>query len=417
MIWIKLLRESLVFAFGSVMVNKLRTLLSLLGITIGIFAIISVFTIVDSLENNIRESISVLGDDVVYVQKWPWAFSGDYPWWVYMRRPVPDLRDFEEVRRRSQFAEGIVFSASTSGVVSYGSNYLRNTGIWANTHDFPIVRHFELAQGRYFTPYESAAGRNLAVIGQDIARELFSNQDPLGREIQISGRRVTVIGVVQREGTNMFVGGGSLDEMVLLPLNYARTLYNIRSDQLNPMIMVRSLPGVPNQELIDELRQILRSARRLKPATDDNFALNQASAITQGLDQIFVMINLVGWIIGGFSILVGGFGIANIMFVSVKERTNQIGIQKSLGAKNYFILLQFLYESVLLALTGGVLGLILIFTGTLLISGLSDFTITLTFGNIGLGLFVSAVIGVIAGYAPAYSASRLNPVEAINHTF
>ncbi len=417
MIWIKLLRESLVFAFGSVMVNKLRTLLSLLGITIGIFAIISVFTIVDSLENNIRESISVLGDDVVYVQKWPWAFSGDYPWWVYMRRPVPDLRDFEEVRRRSQFAEGIVFSASTSGVVSYGSNYLRNTGIWANTHDFPIVRHFELAQGRYFTPYESAAGRNLAVIGQDIARELFSNQDPLGREIQISGRRVTVIGVVQREGTNMFVGGGSLDEMVLLPLNYARTIYNIRSDQLNPMIMVRSLPGVPNQELIDELRQILRSARRLKPATDDNFALNQASAITQGLDQIFVMINLVGWIIGGFSILVGGFGIANIMFVSVKERTNQIGIQKSLGAKNYFILLQFLYESVLLALTGGVLGLILIFTGTLLISGLSDFTITLTFGNIGLGLFVSAVIGVIAGYAPAYSASRLNPVEAINHTF
>ncbi len=417
MIWIKLLRESLVFAFGSVMVNKLRTLLSLLGITIGIFAIISVFTIVDSLENNIRESISVLGDDVVYVQKWPWAFSGDYPWWVYMRRPVPDLRDFEEVRRRSQFAEGIVFSASTSGVVSYGNNYLRNTGIWANTHDFPIVRHFELAQGRYFTPYESAAGRNLAVIGQDIARELFNNQDPLGREIQISGRRVTVIGVVQREGTNMFVGGGSLDEMVLLPLNYARTIYNIRSDQLNPMIMIRSLPGVPNQELIDELRQILRSARRLKPATDDNFALNQASAITQGLDQIFVMINLVGWIIGGFSILVGGFGIANIMFVSVKERTNQIGIQKSLGAKNYFILLQFLYESVLLALTGGVLGLILIFTGTLLVSSLSDFTITLTIGNIGLGLFVSAVIGVIAGYAPAYSASRLNPVEAINHTF
>lgn len=417
MILIKLLRESLVFAFGSVMVNKLRTLLSLLGITIGIFAIISVFTIVDSLENNIRESISVLGDDVVYVQKWPWTFSEDYPWWVYMRRPVPDLRDYEEVRRRSQFAEGIVFSASTGGVVSYGSNYLRNTGIWANTHDFPIVRHFELAQGRYFTPYESAAGRNLALIGYEIALELFNNQDPLGREIQISGRRVTVIGVVQREGTNMFVGGGSLDEMVLIPLNYARTIYNIRSDQLNPMIMVRSLPGIPNQELLDELRQILRSARRLKPATDDNFALNQASAITQGLDQIFVMINLVGWIIGGFSILVGGFGIANIMFVSVKERTNQIGIQKSLGAKNYFILLQFLYESVLLALTGGVLGLILIFTGTLLVSSLSDFSITLTFGNIGLGLFVSAVIGVIAGYAPAYSASRLNPVEAINHTF
>lgn len=399
------------------MVNKLRTLLSLLGITIGIFAIISVFTIVDSLEMNIRQSIAVLGDDVIYVQKFPWAFDSDYAWWEYMRRPVTDLRDYEEVRRRSQLAGGVVFSVSTGARVRYGSTWLENIGIWANTHEFEDIRHFELHRGRYFTPYESAAGRNLAVIGYEIAQNLFGNEDPLGREIQISGRKVSVIGVVAREGTNMFVGGGSLDEMILIPVNFARTIYNIRSDRLNPMLMIKARPGVSTQELSDELRMILRSARRLKPAVDDNFALNQASAITQGLDQIFVMINLVGWIIGGFSILVGGFGIANIMFVSVKERTNQIGIQKSLGAKNYFILLQFLYEAVLLAVTGGALGLLLIFTGTLLVSNLSDFTITLTFGNIVLGLFVSAVIGVVSGYAPAYNASQLNPVEAINHTF
>ncbi len=416
MIFLKLLKESLLFALNSVMVNKLRMLLSLLGITIGIFAIISVFTIVDSLERNIRDNIAQLGDNVIYVQKWPWAFDSDYAWWVYMRRPVPDLRDYDEIRRRSQFSEGVVFSASTGGLVRYGGTYLENIGIWANSHDFNVIRHFELEQGRYFTPYESAAGRNLALIGHDIAMQLFNGQNPIGREIQISGNRVTVIGVVQREGTSL-LGGGSLDEMVLIPMNYARTIYNIRSDRLNPMIMVKALPDVPNQQLIDELRQILRSARRLKPAADDNFALNQASAITRGLDQIFVTINLVGWIIGGFSILVGGFGIANIMFVSVKERTNQIGIQKSMGAKNYFILLQFLYESVLLALMGGVLGLVLIFTGTQLVSYFTEFTITLTMGNIILGLFVSAVIGVIAGYAPAYAASRLNPVEAINHTF
>ncbi len=416
MLMLKLLRESLIFAYSSVMVNKLRTLLTLLGITIGIFAIISVFTIVDSLEKNIRENISVLGDNVIYVQKWPWAFSGDYPWWVYMRRPVPDLRDYEQIRRRSQFAEGVVFSVSRSGMVRYGSTYLENIGIWGNSHDFQVIRHFEIERGRYFTPYESAAGRNLAIIGHEIARNLFGKEDPLGKGIQVSGRKVTVIGVAQREGTSI-LGGGSLDEMVLIPLNYARTIFNVRSDRLNPMIMIKALPGIANQELIDELRQILRSARRLKPAVDDNFALNQASAITQGLDQIFVMIKLVGWIIGGFSILVGGFGIANIMFVSVKERTNQIGIQKSLGAKNYFILLQFLYEAVLLALAGGVLGLGLIYAGTILVSNFSEFTITLTFGNIVLGLFVSALIGVVAGYAPAYSASRLNPVEAINHTF
>jgi putative ABC transport system permease protein len=417
MIFLKLLSESLVFAYSSVMVNKLRTLLSLLGITIGIFAIISVFTILDSLEKNIRESISVLGGDVVYVQKWPWSFGGDYPWWVYMRRPVPDMRDYEEIQRRSGLAQGVVFSVSTGGLIGYEGTYLENIGIWANTHDFPLVRHLEIQKGRYFTPYESAAGRSLAIIGHEIAIKLFGEDEPIGKVIRVSGRKVTVIGVVQREGSNMLVGGGSLDEMILVPLNFARNMVNIRSDRLNPMVMVKALPGVPSQELIDELRFILRSARRIQPAIDDNFALNQASAITQGLDGIFVMINMVGWIIGGFSILVGGFGIANIMFVSVKERTNMIGIQKSLGAKNYFILLQFLYESVLLAITGGVLGLILIFTGTLLVSNISDFTITLTIKNIGLGLLVSAIIGVIAGYAPAYSASRLNPVEAINHTF
>ncbi len=416
MILLKLLKESFIFAYSNVLVNKLRTLLSLLGITIGIFAIISVFTIVDSLERNIRENIAQLGDNVIYVQKWPWAFDADYAWWVYMRRPVPDLRDYEEIRRRSQFAEAVVFSVSTGGMVRYESTYLENTGIWANSHDFETIRYFELERGRYFTQFESAAGRNLAIIGHEISQRLFNGIDPVGREIQISGRRVTVIGVAAREGMDM-VGGGSLDELVLVPLNFARTIYNIRSDRMNPMIMVKTLPDASNQELIDELRLILRSARRLSPAADDNFALNQVSAISQGLDQIFVMINLVGWIIGGFSILVGGFGIANIMFVSVKERTNIIGIQKSLGAKNYFILLQFLYESVLLALAGGVLGLLLIFGGTVLVSSASDFAITLTAGNIILGLFVSAVIGVIAGYAPAYAASRLNPVEAINHTF
>lgn len=416
MILFKLLRESFVFAYTSVMGNKLRTLLSLLGITIGIFAIISVFTILDSLERNIRDSISSLGDDVVYVQKWPWTFGPDYPWWVYMRRPVPDLRDYNEILRRAQLAEGVVFSVSTGGLVRYGSTYLENIGIWANTHDFQTIRHFELQKGRYFSPYESTAGRNLAILGNDIAINLFGNDEPVGKEIQVSGRKVTVIGVAQREGSNM-IGGGSLDEMILLPLNYARTIVNIRSDRLNPMIMVKSQPDVATQEMIDELRFVLRSSRRLKPTVDDNFSLNQASMISQGLDGIFVMINLVGWIIGGFSILVGGFGIANIMFVSVKERTNIIGIQKSLGAKNYFILLQFLYESVLLAVVGGALGLVMIFAGTVLVSTFSDFTITLTLKNIGLGLFVSAIIGVIAGYAPAYSASRLNPVEAINNTF
>ncbi len=417
LIFIKLFRESILFAYGSVMANKLRTFLSLLGITIGIFAIISVFTIVDSLERNIRESLASLGDDVIYIQKFPWDFDPDYAWWTYMRRPVPDLRDYQGIIRRSQVSSAVVFSVSTSASVTSNGNSLDRVGIWANSHDFDQVRYLELASGRYFTQFESETGRNVAIIGHEIAQQLYPGNDPVGSTFRLRGRPVTVIGVAEPEGTDFF-GGDSLDELILLPLNFARNIYNIRSNRLNPMIMVKSKAGVTNQELIDELRTIIRSVRRLKPADADDFALNQATLITQNvIEPIFRMINIGGWIIGGFSILVGGFGIANIMFVSVKERTKIIGIQKALGAKNYFILLQFLYESVLLAVAGGLLGLVLVFAGTQIVSYLSEFSITLTPGNIVLGLTVSAVIGVVSGYAPAYSASRLNPVEAIATTF
>lgn len=417
LIFIKLFRESLLFAYSSVLANKLRTFLSLLGITIGIFAIISVFTIVDSLEGNIRESLASLGDDVVYIQKFPWDFDPDYAWWTYMRRPVPDLRDYQGIERGSRTASAVVFSVSTSASITANGNTADRVGIWSNSHDFDKVRYLELQRGRYFTRFESETGRNVAIIGYEIAEQLYPERDPVGMSFRLMGRPVTVIGVAEPEGTDFF-GGDSLDEIVLLPLNFTRNIYNIRSDRLNPMIMVKAKPGIPNQELIDELRAIIRSVRRLNPAENDNFALNQATLITQNvIEPIFSMINLGGWIIGGFSILVGGFGIANIMFVSVKERTKIIGIQKALGAKNYFILLQFLYESVLLALAGGFLGLLLIFTGTQIISNLSDFSISLTLGNILLGMIVSAIIGVVSGYAPAYSASRLNPVEAITSTF
>ena len=417
LIFIKLFRESLLFAYSSVLANKLRTFLSLLGITIGIFAIISVFTIVDSLEGNIRESLASLGDDVVYIQKFPWDFDPDYEWWTYMRRPVPDLRDYQGIVRRSRTASAVVFSVSTSASLTADGNTADRVGIWANSHDFDQVRHLGLERGRYFTRFESETGRNVAIIGHEIAEQLYPGRDPVGMTFRLRGRPVTVIGVAEPEGTDLF-GGDSIDEIVLLPLNFTRNIYNIRSDRLNPMIMVKAKPGIPNQELVDELRTIIRSVRRLKPAENDDFALNQATLITQNvIEPIFSMINLGGWIIGGFSILVGGFGIANIMFVSVKERTKIIGIQKALGAKNYFILLQFLYESVLLAIAGGFLGLLLIFTGTQVISNLTDFSINLTLGNILLGMTVSAIIGVVSGYAPAYSASRLNPVEAITTTF
>lgn len=411
MLILRLIKESLYFAFNSIVVNKLRTFLSLLGITIGIFAIIIVFTVIDALESSIRDSIQSLGSNIVYVQKWPWAFGGDYPWWKYMNRPVPSIKDYEEIKKQAQKVEACSFGVSTRRTVQYLNNSADNISIWANTHEFDQIRSFEIQNGRYFSYYESLTGKNKAILGYKIASELFENQNPIGKSIKIFGRKMEIIGVFEKEGQDIF--DSSMDELVVIPLNFARNVINVRNERLNPYIMVKAKENFSAQELKDELRKIMRAVRKLKPVSEDNFALNEASLLSQGFESIFIGIDLAGWIIGGFSILVGGFGIANIMFVSVKERTNIIGIQKALGAKNYFILLQFLFEAIILSIIGGLLGLIFVYLGTVVFSKLTDMNFILTFGNITKGLFISAIIGIISGFAPAFTASKLNPVDAI----
>ncbi|KPK83363.1 MAG: hypothetical protein AMS27_13125 [Bacteroides sp. SM23_62_1] len=417
----RLIIESITFAFNAVIINRLRTLLSLLGITIGIFAIISVFTVIDSLESNIRESLSSFGENVIYVEKWPWApeEGQEYEWWQYWNRPVPKFEEYKVLQERSLYAETVCFFAFGGKVVEYKNNSIERTELWGTSNEFEKIRPFEILNGRFISDFEFNSGKNIAVIGYTIADKLFEGKSPVGKQIQIGGHRVTVIGVFNKEGMSVF-GGGSLDEIIVMPVQYLRTFIDIRSERAGPMIWVRAKPNVTNAELANEIRQILRSYRRLKPRASDNFALNQTSMISQGLDQVFGVINIAGGFIGIFSILVGGFGIANIMFVSVKERTNQIGIQKALGAKKYFILFQFLFEAVLLALSGGIIGLLLVFGGTALTTGLNllgGFKITLSLGNIILGLTISAIIGVISGFAPAWSAARMDPVEAINTAF
>ena len=416
---IRLLIESFIFAVKSVIVNRLRTVLSLLGITIGIFAIISVFTIFDSLQINIRESLAEAGENVIYIQKWPWAPEPgeEYAWWQYWNRPVPKYEEYELIKERSTLSEAVCFWAFANRLVKYKNNSINDATLWGTTSEFEDTREHEIEEGRFFTPYEFEASRNLAVIGYTIADELFQNEDPIGKDIKIRGHRATVIGVFEREGNSM-LGGGSLDEFIVIPMQFMRTITDIRKESAQPMILARAKPGVSNEDLKEELRMILRSARRLSPRADDNFALNQTSMISGALDAIFKVLNTTGFFIGIFSILVGGFGIANIMFVSVKERTNIIGIQKALGAKRYFILWQFLFESILLTLSGGVLGLLIVYAGTgIMTSLINDFRVFLTFGNIVLGLAISATIGVVSGFAPAWSAARMDPVTAINTTF
>lgn len=414
---IKLIGESFLFASNSFLVNKLRTSLSLLGITIGIFAIIAVFTIVDSLEMNIRESVSSLGSDVVYIDKWPWTeeMGQEYKWWQYINRPLPTMREYETVKDKSRLAQDVGFTVNTGTTVQYKDNTIERMRIQGVTEEYGSIKDIKISSGRYLTDYEIKSGRNYGVIGNKLATDLFGNLNPLDKEIKIKGFKIKIIGVLTSEGKNDF--GPSADESVILPVNFIQSLINIKSESMNPNIWVKAGTGVSIEELMSELTMIMRSIRRIKPNADNNFALNRTSMLDKQLQTVFSTLNIAGWFIGIFSLLVGGFGIANIMFVGVKERTNIIGIQKALGAKAYFILLQFIFEAILLAIVGGIVGLLLVFGGTLIVNTVSDFTINLTVGNIVLGLVISSMIGLIAGFAPAYTASRLSPVNAINTSF
>ncbi|WP_029278726.1 ABC transporter permease [Pedobacter borealis] len=412
MIIFRLIGESFRFAFDALRQNKLRTMLSLLAITIGIFTIIAVFSAVDTFRGKLQSSVDKLGSNTIYIQKWPWSFGDNYPWWKYMNRPQPSLRDFEALRERIENAQGVTFEISTNDrTIKYRSNSVEGISVWAASHDFNKTWNFELQDGRYFTENESKNGSPVCILGSDIADGLFDGGAPVGKQVQILGRRLTVVGVFKKEGEDML--GTSLDKNVNIPIAFAKGVLDIQSERYGPQITVRGKDNVNLEEVESELKGLMRSIHRIRPGQEEDFALNKTTIISNQLDSMFKMVNIAGWVIGGFSILVGGFSIANIMFVSVKERTNIIGIQKSLGAKNYFILLQFIFESISLCILGGLLGLLLVFLLALGIGAATDFHIILRLNNIALGIGISIVIGTISGFWPAYSASRLDPVEAI----
>ena len=409
MIILKLLYESLLFAVNALVVNKVRTILSLLGITIGIFSIISVFTVFDSMEHSIKSEINSLGSNVLFIQKWPWAMGGNYPWWKYYQRPEPKVKEMEEIKKRSATVQEAAFMFRVSRNIYFKNNSMENVPVVAVSQEYNKVMPFDLQAGRYFTVVESHSGNNIAIIGSEVAQKLYQGLDPVGRKIKVFGRKLDVIGVIKKQGEDMF--GNSKDNWVMIPVNYARNVLDVRN--ISSTIIVVAKPNITNDQMIDELTGIMRSIRKLPPRADDSFALNETDIISKGFDELFAVISMVGWIIGGFSLLVGGFGIANIMFVSVRERTNQIGIQKSLGAKNYFILVQFLFEAIFLSMMGGIVGLIIVYLLTFVVSSLFSFELILTYGNVMLGLLVSAFIGLVSGFVPSWSAARLDPVEAM----
>ncbi len=418
MLVLRLVYESFRFAWKALKANILRTVLSLLGVTVGIFAIIAVLTIVDSLEKNIKDSLNFLGTGVIYVEKWPF-FAGDggeFPWWEYWRRPNPKYTEFRFLQTNLSNSSSIgMFAVKGNIVVRRGSNSLGQVDLRGGTDGYDKIFEVNIEAGRYFTLEEINGGRNVVIIGSDVANAMFpNNQDPLGQEIKIKNLKYTVIGIIRREGQS-FMGTPSMDDTVIIPYEAFRKLYQTGTGAWNELTSRIGVRGhdfdIGLVELENELKGLLRGRRGLRPNQKDNFALNRPEAIANAIGDLFDVVGMAGWVIGGFSMLVGGFGIANIMFVSVKERTSIIGLQKSLGAKNYFILFQFLFESIFLCLIGGLAGLLLVYLLTFAPFGIQEVIITVK--NIVLGMGVSSTIGLVAGLVPALMAARMDPVAAI----
>ncbi|PZX47066.1 ABC transporter permease [Algoriphagus chordae] len=412
MLFLKLSWESFRFAISALKTSLTRTILSLLGVTVGIFAIIAVFTLVDSLEKNIKSSFSFLGTNVMRVDRFPFANGPqDYPWWKYFRRPPGTVEEYKFLQERLTSAEAVTISASSNTTVKAGSNAYEGMALTGVVYSYQDVYEISLEEGRYFSQSEINAARNFAIIGREIANTLYPQQEVIGKQIKIKGMKFVVIGVFEEEGEGLF-DAPSKDEACLIPYGAFSKMYYTGRNGMEPTIAVQGMEeDIGLVALENEMTGLLRAKRGLKPRDEDNFALNKTEFIQNAIGSIFDVISVAGWVIGGFSILVGGFGIANIMFVSVRERTNIIGIQKSLGAKNYFILFQFLFESICLSLIGGITGIIIVYFLTFI--QLGSLEIALSFKNIMLGLGVSTIIGVVSGIVPATLAARMDPVEAI----
>jgi putative ABC transport system permease protein len=413
--------ESFRFAWRALKSNLLRTVLSLLGVTVGIFAIITVLTLVDSLEKNIKDSLNFLGTGVVYVQKWPYLAdnNGEYKWWDFWKRPNSSYNEFKFLKENLKNQNGIsIFADRGNQTVKRNNNSIGQVRLNGVAEGYDNIFEVNIERGRYFTGEEVEGGRNVVIIGNEVANVLFLKEEsPIGQVVKIKDLKYFVIGVIKREGQS-FMGTPSNDFAAIIPYQAFRKIYQTGTGawyETSSRIGVKGHEfDVGLIELENELRGMLRVRRGLRPTEKDNFALNRPEALANAVSGIFDIVGMAGWIIGGFSILVGGFGIANIMFVSVKERTSVIGLQKSLGAKNYFILFQFLFEAIFLSLIGGLGGLIFVYLITFI--PLGDLIVTLTIKNIVLGLGVSSVIGLVSGIVPAAMAARLDPVIAIRAT-
>ncbi|MCB0508434.1 MAG: ABC transporter permease [Chitinophagales bacterium] len=413
---LQILKETLKLTFRQLWLNKLRSFLSLFGITVGIFSIIAILTSVDALKNNINQSINSLGDNVLFVNKWAWTFSSptDYPWWKYFQRPNVTYENYKYVKNKTKLAEAVSFELNPRRFpeISYRDKKTHKANLSAVADNYGKVFQLEIAHGRFLSSMEINNGLNVCVIGQDIADKLYSKvENPVGLELRIDGKPTTIIGVIAKKGEDLL--GFNYDKTIIVPVFFYERNFSVNDNFVDKTLELRTKPGVQLADLKQEVIGIMRATRKLRPKQEDDFSINQLSVIAKGFDSVFDSLGMVKWVIGAFSLIVGGFGIANIMFVSVSERKALIGIKKALGAKRRDILLEFLLEAIFLCMMGALVGLALVYVLCYFATEASGMKFSLSIMNISIAFIISFVLGILAGIIPAFLAANMDPVEAI----
>ena len=410
---IEIIGSSFKMAMQELWKNKLRTFLSLFGITIGIFCIIGVLATVNSLEHNIQTEIKSLGTNTIYIDKWDYSAGGgpDYPWWKFVKRPEPKFDEIKQIKERTPSAKYVAFNINANDNVEYEDNSLSGVNLYGISEEFQSIQPVDIAHGRFITASEFDHGSPVIVIGNEVGEKLFvSAEIALGKLVQVRGKKVQVIGVVKKQGKSM-IGGWQFDQSVIMPYKFARNIMFAKN--ANPVILVQGKDNLRSVALKDDLKGAMRAIHKLSPVQDDDFALNDINDFSEAVSNIFGPLNTGGWIIAGISLLVGMFGVANIMFVSVRERTSQIGLKKAVGAKSRIILTEFLLESAFLCLIGGLMGLLLVFILTKILSGALNFPVFISSSNLFTAITICIVVGIAAGIIPASQAARMDPVAAI----
>ena len=392
--------------------NKLRTFLSLFGVTIGIFCIIGVLSTVSSLERNIQDGVKSLGTNTIYIDKWDYQGGAEYPWWKYVNRPSPKLIETKLIKEKIGGNINIVFNFTAQSFIENENTRLDGINYHGITEEFDKIQPIEIQYGRYLNQLEFAYGTPSVVIGYENAEKLFGNPErAVGKEVDLRNKKAIIVGVMKKQGKS-FIESWQFDQSIILSYKFMKQmLFNERFN--NPKIIVKGSENMSTDALKDELKGAMRSIHRLGPTQEDDFALNAISDFSKAVSSLFASVNLGGWMIGMLSLIVGAFGIANIMFVTVRERTPIIGLKKAIGAKKRTILMEFLLESALICIIGGIIGIALVVIMAQVLTSVFDFNIYVSFNILTLAIGICVSIGVLAGIIPAMIAAKMDPVVAI----